>query len=60
MHATLELLRNSEESIDEVARKADVSFYWLRKFSAGTARDPSVNKVQRVYEYLAQRPLLDA
>lgn len=55
---TLNLLESSDESTDEIAKKADVSFYWLRKFRSGVFTDPGVSKVQKVYEYLSGKSLL--
>lgn len=56
---THELLSSSDQSVEEIAKGADVTFYWLRRFKQGTILDPSVNRVQKVYEYLAGAPLLN-
>jgi hypothetical protein len=55
---TLELLRTSDKSTADIASGADVNFYWLRKFRGGGFEDPSVNRVQKVYEFLTGAPLL--
>ena len=34
-----------------------LSFYWLRKFASGEIRNPSVNRVQYLYEHLAGKEL---
>ena len=34
-----------------------VSFYWLRKFVACEFKNPSVNRVQFLFEYLSKQPL---
>jgi len=58
MMTTLKLLHESKESQEAIARGAGVSFYWLRKFAGGAPKDPSVNRVQKVYEYLTKSKLL--
>lgn len=63
MEHTRKLLRESPQSIPEVyhgmsMQGSEVSYYWLRKFSAGNVSDPSVNKVQELYEYLTGKPLI--
>lgn len=35
----------------------NVSFYWLRKFYYSGMKDPSVNKVQALHEFLTQTTL---
>jgi hypothetical protein len=58
MEKTRRLLRESPLSLPDVHAELrmaginDISYYWLRKFSSGAFRDPSVNKVQRLYEFL--------
>ena len=34
-----------------------LSFYWLRKFASGEIRNPSVNRVQYLYEHLSKKKL---
>ena len=34
-----------------------LSFYWLRKFMRGDIPNPSVNRVQYLYEHLSGNPL---
>lgn len=58
MEKTRELLRASERSLPEIyadlrSEGIDISYFWLRKFSSGSVRDPSVNKVQALYEFLS-------
>jgi len=36
----------------------DISYFWLRKFSSGAFRNPSVNKVQALYEHLSGKQLV--
>lgn len=54
---TLELLHASGKSLPLIYKETDIPFYWLRKFSSGTIPDPSVNRVQRLYEYLVGKKL---
>lgn len=62
MERTHRLLRESDRSIADIAgglHGSEVTFYWLRKFSAGIIKDPSVNKVQVLYEYLTGTKILE-
>ncbi len=31
----------------------NMNYYWLKKFAKGQVDNPSVNRVQRLYEYLS-------
>lgn len=42
----------------EVYAETRVPFYWLRKFAAGEFQNPSVNRVQYLYEHLTGLSLL--
>ena len=58
LHAiTWELLQKTEQSLLTVHKESGVPFYWLRKFNLGLMKDPSVNKVQALYEYLTNAQL---
>ncbi len=54
---TLELLRSSPEDTAAVAVATGLSYSWIVTFAADRMRNPSVNKVQRLYEYLTGKPL---
>lgn len=54
---TWELLKSSDKTILEVHKESGLPFYWLRKFSLGLMKDPSVNKVQALYEFLSNEHL---
>ena len=41
----------------ELDRATGISFYWIRKFCDGTIKNPSVNRVQKLYEYLSNKTL---
>lgn len=60
MNETLRLLRERSESLPEIHSATGLPFYWLRKFAGNEIRDPSVNRVQALYEYLSGRELLGA
>ena len=66
MERTQRLLHESDMSLPDVhaglkaAGHDNIGFYWLRKFSAGEFKDPGVNKVQTLYEYLTGKVLLTA
>lgn len=54
---TIKLLNNGAD-ISQVAVKTNLQYDWVNKLKRGDIKDPSVNKVQAVYEYLTGRPLL--
>lgn len=55
MVETQKLLKS--KNLLEVYSSTGISFYWLRKFAAGEFKNPSVNRVQSLYEFLAEKPL---
>lgn len=61
MEATRELLKTKapkEVDLFDVHRQTGLPFFWLRKFAAGTFKNPSVNRVQFLYENLTGNPLI--
>ena len=54
---TLDLLKQSGIPLPEIYKETHLPYYWLKKLSSGEIRDPSVNRVQRLYEFLAGRKL---
>ena len=60
MNETIRLLDNlpDGQSLPDFASDMGISYYWLRKFKSGEIPNPSVNKVQKLYERLTGRPLL--
>lgn len=54
---TLRLLKDSGKSLPTVYLETGLPFYWLRKFASGDVKDPSVNRIQKLYEYLTGKPL---
>jgi len=63
MEVTRRLLRDSEKSIADIHAElhntgSEITFYWLRKFSSGDIKDPSVNRVEELYTFLTGEPVL--
>lgn len=54
---TLKLLKGHRLTLPEVYKETNLPYYWLKKFSSGEINDPSVNRVQALYEYLSGRKL---
>lgn len=63
LHArTKELLENRPRgmTLDIIADEAGVKRDWLRSFSAGRIRNPGVETVQTLHDFLASRVKLEA
>lgn len=65
MEKTRRLLRESGKALPEVYAElhssgSEISYFWLRKFSSGTVKDPSVNRVEELYRYLTGHSLANA
>lgn len=56
MLKTIELLKKRD--LFEVYAETKISFYWLRKFIALEFKNPSVNRVQYLYEHLSGSKLV--
>lgn len=54
---TLKLLLESEISIQELADKSELPYDWLISVRYDRIKNPSVNRIQRLYEFLAGKPL---
>lgn len=54
---TKRLLNESPRTHAEIFMSTGLSPQWLSQLQSGKTRDPSVNKVQRLYEYLREQPL---
>jgi len=55
---TLKLLRQSRDSLLDIHLATRLPFYWLKRFKEDGIRDPSVNRIQILYEHLARLPLI--
>jgi hypothetical protein len=60
MQRTATMLKADERSTFDIAKESKLPFYWLRKFRSGAMKNPSVNRVQKLYEHLTGRKLLHA
>lgn len=54
---TTQLLTTREDTLPNIAADTDLSVHWLRKLKHGQIKDPSVNRIQRLYEYLTNSEL---
>ena len=57
MLRTRQLLLSSEKSYLQIHKETRLPFDWLKKFAYGEIKNPSVNRVQTLYEYLNGAPL---
>lgn len=57
MKNTLNLLKKDNRSLLDIHKESKIPFYWLRKFKASEFSDPSVNRVQALYEFLTGKKL---
>jgi hypothetical protein len=55
MARTIELLNGQD--LLELYSETSIPYYWLRTFARGVYKNPSVNRVQFLYEYLTQKSL---
>lgn len=44
-------------NLEEVAKNTNISYFWLVKFKNGHIKDPSVNRIQILFEYLSNNKL---
>lgn len=54
---TRRLLNNRKEAVSKVAKDTGIPLDWLRKFSGGQIPNPSVNRVQFLFEKLSGKSL---
>lgn len=50
---TCALLSATDKPLPEVARDTGLPVSWLKKLKYGKIDDPSVNRIQRLYEFLS-------
>ena len=55
---TLRLVNEEKRGLLAVSQKTGVPFWWLRKFAAGKIPNPSVNRIQHLYEKLTGKKIL--
>lgn len=51
------LLKGCKVPLLGIHSATGIPFYWLKKFSGGQVKDPSVNRVQALYEFLTGKSL---
>lgn len=52
-----QLLMDDERSLLDIHKQSGLPFYWLRKIHSGTIPDPSVNRIQFLFEFLSNTEL---
>lgn len=57
LQRTLELLKTTDETIPQIYVDTQLPFYWLQSLREGRIKNPSVNRVQRLYEHLSGKKL---
>ena len=57
MEKTSELLNNTQIPIEKISSETTLTFYWLTRFRRNEFKDPGVNKVEILYEYLTGKNL---
>jgi hypothetical protein len=59
LERTRELLKEEAKSrtLMEIHKETELPFYWLRKVASGETKDPSVNRIQTLYEHLSGKKL---
>jgi hypothetical protein len=57
MASTLTLLKDDKRTSLDIHKETGLSFYWLKKFGNGCMENPSVNKVQHLWEFLSSKKL---
>lgn len=51
---TYSLLDSSDLTIREISDGAGVNYHWLGKLKQRAFTDPGINRIERVYRYLAE------
>ena len=57
LQQTRKLLNTSEETYSQIFLKTRLEINWLSGVATGRVKNPSVKKIQKLYEYLTQRNL---
>lgn len=52
---TYNLLENCEQTQREIAEGAGVNYWWFIKFAQKNLPNPTLSRVQKVHDYLAQQ-----
>lgn len=60
LESTLKLLDKDGRTPSELARASGLSYHWLMKMRARAIKDPSVNRVERLHNFLTNdKPTAD-
>ena len=54
---TLRLLTDTNLTIQEIAKQSGLPYDWLVSVRYDRVKDPSVNRIQTLYEFLSGKPL---
>jgi hypothetical protein len=60
LEKTLRMVSSSDIPVAKMCAEVGVSVRWYYKLTSGNIKDPSVNKIQRLHDYLAERQKWDA
>jgi hypothetical protein len=55
---TRAMLQEDQRDLLTIHKESGLPFYWLKDMKAGRIKSPSVNRVQRLYEFYSSKPLL--
>lgn len=58
MLKTYQLLRKDKRTLSDISIDTGISFFWLQRFNASAMKNPSVNRVQYLYEQLSNTTLI--
>ena len=56
---TIELLKADTRTLRMVGQATGIPYYWLKKLSAGEISDPSVNRIQQLFEFLSKTKIIE-
>lgn len=57
LERTRTLLTEDPRDLLEVHKQSGLPFHWLRKVKAGETKEPGVNRIQALYEFLTNSTL---
>lgn len=55
--ATRTLLKEDQRPLKTISKESRIPYFWLKKFSAGESRSPSVDRTERLYTFLSGKKL---
>jgi hypothetical protein len=55
---TRRLMKADKRTTRMISQLTGMPFYWLKKFRAGEIDNPSVNRMQHLYEFISKKELL--